>query len=427
MTFDFNYFVDLLNEYCFKPKGDPFKKGNFEFLGERFELFQKIFLSQNNVDLKKDIIYRTSRTVNQFNNEIIIFYLLYNAIYTEYLLTSEDIILIFVDLLDKWKNSFKNQTFPISILVPIDAFYVKDVYTISENLSLRDLASHTKIEKFDEEEMNSSYYFWKFISDDIDNYDFDDFLDLVGTCLVFHTNLSYLYYEKRDQENLQRLVKEFESVELVLKEVINTFHLMGFDFKNKDYEIIYPWWFIKSTKKYQNLKGNFWPANPFNEEDKTKFQDLYQTVNKCILFANEKYRMIMDRYQQIFDRDRFEDKILDIFIIFEWFFTRNMRMELKYRLTLNVALFISLDWEEFKRYNELMKDLYDLRSSIVHGGKWENKAVKLGKKDDIITDLLSILNKCIIKFAELSIEDPNILKKFEDNHFFLEMSSIVKN
>lgn len=136
--------------------------------------------------------------------------------------------------------------------------------------------------------------------------------------------------------------------------------------------------------------------------------------------------MIMGRYHQIFNRDRPEDIIIDAFIVFEWLFTRNMRAELSYRLSLNISLFISSDWEEFKRTNDFMKDLYGLRSSIVHGGNWIKEAKKLGKPSEVLKELKAVLNKCIIRFVELIIEDSNILKRFEDKYYFFETSQIFE-
>lgn len=134
----------------------------------------------------------------------------------------------------------------------------------------------------------------------------------------------------------------------------------------------------------------------------------------------------MGRYHQIFNRDRPEDIILDAFIVFEWLFTRNMRAELSYRLSLNISLFISSDWEEFKRINDFMKDLYGLRSSIVHGGNQIKEAKKLGKPSEVLKELKAVLNKCIIRFVESIIEDSNILKRFEDKYYFFEISQIFE-
>ncbi len=70
---------------------------------------------------------------------------------------------------------------------------------------------------------------------------------------------------------------------------------------------------------------------------------------------------------------------------------------------------------------------------IFHGGKWEKKGNKVIEKynlkdpKDVIKELKSILNKCIIRLISLIVNEPNILKKFEDKHYFFETSKIFKD
>ena len=141
----------------------------------------------------------------------------------------------------------------------------------------------------------------------------------------------------------------------------------------------------------------------------------------------------MNRYHQIFNRDSYPDIILDTFIILEWLFTRDMFAELSYRLSLNAAMFISSDWKEFKLIQKFLKDLYGLRSKIIHGGHWVEEGNKILKKydlekpNDLIKKLKSILNKCIIRLINLIIIESNILDKFGDQHFFFERSNVFKD
>jgi hypothetical protein len=432
LTIRFSYFVELLNKYCFNFERFPFKEKNFEFLGNRLDLFNEIFITKDNFNLDDQIIFYYFRRPETFNNPIIVFYLLYYTIFIKYLLSSKDISIIFKELYDQWRNSFKEKKIPLTFITTIPAFSIKDEFNITEEIQIKDITSHFRIKKISKEKLESSYYLWKFIDDDFD-FDFDDNLDLVGTCLFYNTTLSFIYYDKRKKDDILKLKDEFNEKVLNLIQVINTFYLLDFNFKYSKYIIELPWWFIPSINKFRNIKGGFFWFNFLEKEKKEEFLELYKNVLRSKIFVSNNYTIIMNRYHQIFNRDSYPDIILDTFIILEWLFTRGMGAELTYRLSLNIALFISSNWMEFKKINGFMKDLYDLRSSIVHGGKWEkigNKIIKkynLKDSKDVIKELKSILNKCIIRLINLIINESNVLKKFEDKHYFFETSKIFKD
>lgn len=433
LTIGFDYFVELLNKYSFNFEQFPFKTKNFDFLKSRLDLFKVIFIEKENVNLDNHIIFYYFRRPVTFNNPIVIFYLLYYTIFIKHLLSSKDISIIFKELLDQWRNSFREQKVPLTFITTIPTFSIKDEFNITENIQIRDILAHFRIEKKSEEDLESSYYLQKFIDDEFD-FDYDDNLDLVGTYLLYNTKLSFIYYENRNKNDVLKLKNEFNEKELGLLQVINTFYLLGFNFKYNNYIMELPWWFIPSINKFRNIEDGFsFSRRSLETEKKEEYLELYENVLKSKIFVSSKYEMIMNRYHQIFNRDSYPDIILDTFIILEWLFTRGMQAELTYRLSLNVALFISSDWTEFKRVNNFMKDLYALRSSIIHGGKWEKKGneiiEKYNLKDSkgVIKELKSILNKCIIRLISLIINESNVLKKFGDKHFFFETSKVFKD
>ena len=124
--------------------------------------------------------------------------------------------------------------------------------------------------------------------------------------------------------------------------------------------------------------------------------------------------------------------LLDYFIILEFFFTRNIKAELKFRLTLNSALFLSSDWEEFNILYKLLGDLYELRSIIIHGSEVKRKIDKFINNHNFehiqhfLFEIKRILSKILLKFIDFNVEDPHILRKFEKPHFFLKNSNLTK-
>ncbi len=429
LTIRFSYFVELLNKYSFNYEQSPFKERNFEFLGKRLDLFNETFITRENINLNNQVIYYYSRSPESFNKPIVLFYLLYYRIFIKYLSSSSNISIIFGELYDQWRNSFTTLKIPVTFIIPIP---VSSTFIISEKIQIKPIIGHFRIEKMSEEELESSYHFWNFIDEDFP-FDNDDYLDLISPCLFYNTSLPYIYYDKYKEEDVLRIRKKFNVKVLNLIQIVNSFYLFGVDFKYKSYFIELPWWFIPSPDKFRNIEEALFSSRGLEEDEKEEFLKLYQNVIKSKIFFSNDYKMISNRYHQIFNRDFYPDLILDAFIIFEWLFTRDMRAELTYRLSLNTALFISSNWIEFKQVNDFMRDLYELRSSIVHGGDWNRKGSKIMKKynfkapKDVINKLKSILNKCISRLIEFIINEPNVLKKFEDKYYFFETSRIFKN
>jgi hypothetical protein len=139
-----------------------------------------------------------------------------------------------------------------------------------------------------------------------------------------------------------------------------------------------------------------------------------------------KSKLLINRYFQIFDRKSTQDKILDEFIILESIFTGSNKSEITFRLSLNMASFLGTNKEEFEEINQFIKDIYSIRSAIVHGSEWKNhlKKKKIGKyfklddesnyEDDsdfisnmaerIFLRLKSYIDKTIIKIMNWEIE-----------------------
>ena len=73
------------------------------------------------------------------------------------------------------------------------------------------------------------------------------------------------------------------------------------------------------------------------------------------------------RFNQSYDRDTFEDKIIDLTIALESTLLAGLEDELKYRLAIRGAALLANMWEPQKS-QLLLKTIYDVRSSIVHNG-----------------------------------------------------------
>ena len=126
--------------------------------------------------------------------------------------------------------------------------------------TIKYILAHFRVKKVSEQDLESSYYLQKFIDDDFD-FDYDDNLDLVGTCLIYNTYLSFAYFERKNKKIVSDLKIEFDKKIDDFTQIINTFYLLGFDFKYKGYLIELPWWFIAPTYKYRKFESglfNLW-------------------------------------------------------------------------------------------------------------------------------------------------------------------------
>jgi hypothetical protein len=68
-------------------------------------------------------------------------------------------------------------------------------------------------------------------------------------------------------------------------------------------------------------------------------------------------------------RDRLEDAIIDYAIGLEALLTAGITDELRYRFALRGTTVLTWDGGDKRKVFEELRDFYDVRSSIVHGGK----------------------------------------------------------
>lgn len=91
-------------------------------------------------------------------------------------------------------------------------------------------------------------------------------------------------------------------------------------------------------------------------------------LNLRELIAKKEYMSLaLRRYNSALDERQLEDRIIDFMIALEALFSSDAR-ELRYRLSLRVAVFLGKNDTEREEILQFMKKAYDARSEIVHGG-----------------------------------------------------------
>jgi len=440
-SIDLNYFGTLVNKYALKIDQSDFNDLS-ESIPKRLDLVEKIFFTKN-IDKSKMIYTFNSPWGSPLPNPMILIYQLYYAIFKRYITNSEDISEIFEDLLEQWKYTFNEFKIPIKIITHLPLVIFKGNYQLTDDLELKSVWPYIRLDgnprakAIYDNYIHSYFPFMMKVPYDGYGYDFDSQYAPYGVYLFFATELS-IQFEKIDHKNFQNippfyesLKEEFTRISKKFNQLINTLYLFGYDFKFEDYTIEYPWWWLFGTpnlSKFEFYYKKYSKIITLEKDEIEELKALYIEVASSNLYLENE--IIANRYFQVYNRDFFPDTILDSFIILELLLTRGMEMELRYRLSLNGALFLSSNWEEFKKIKKFLKNLYGLRSAIIHGGKWEERITSLIKKKivtgkkEILFELKAILNSIIRKLIRLKLADDKILDKLKQDNFFFEHSDL---
>lgn len=439
-SIDLNYFGNLVNKYAFKVAPSDINNQSLDIL-KRIKLVEKIFFTKN-IDKTKNIYTFDNPWGNSIPNTIILIYKLYYAIFKRYILSSEDIVEIFKDLLDQWNYTFNELKIPITFITHLPLVIFKGNYQLIKNLELKSVWPYIRL--YDDPGAKKVYdkyihsLFPIYMQYPYEKSFFDNNYAPYGVYLFFKTEISN-QVERIDHKNFKYIPPFFEDLKeefnKTLKnfyDLINVLYLYGYDFKFEDYTIEYPWWWYETPNlsKFETYYRKYNRILTMEKKDIEELQILYNEMDRSSLYLKNK--IIANRYFQVYNRESFPDIILDSFIILEILLTRGKEMELSYRLSLNGALFLARDWSEFKRIKNVLKHLYDLRSKIIHGGNWEQKVLKLLKnkvfsnENDIIIEVKAKLNRILRKLIKLQITDKNLQNKLSESNFFFDHSNIMK-
>lgn len=445
VTIKFSYFIELLNKYCFSILNESeIKKIEKTILFKRLNLFKRIFIENiKNAEYltKSSVFIHDSHSGVPVFEPILLFYSFYYAVFIEYLTSMDDIFTIFEKFKNQWKQSLQSQMFPVKIIIHLPIFAKVGEYHITDNIKLISARPPLKIMKIRRQAREyqnyiSSYYPFGMEPSNYMKYDHKKDLDNLATMRLYlsinYTTPYYLFNDFSSYEGLyENIMKKKDEIEEEIKELACCLYLLGKEFDYKGFIIEYPWWFVPNINRFDIFDEPISRAIFVSNEEFNLLKQIYQKVRKCGIFNENKFEIVKYRFFQIFNNRNVQDLLLDYFIILEFFFTRKMRAELKFRLSLNAALFLSSDWDEFNILYKLLGDLYELRSTIIHGSDVKRKIDNFIKNHNFehihhfLYEIKRILSKIILKFINLKVEDPQILEKFERPHFFLKNSNLT--
>lgn len=425
----FDIFEDLVKRYCFYIWGSkPMERIIPE---ERLSLFREIFLENMDFSTTRTILwYEHMASYTEERLYLLLFYHLFN----QSICNENPINKIFDQALSEWKSAFATNKMPIKLfLVLSDTVFQSEriLFQIAEDLELVRLSSYKSITGSSLSQVSHN---WQF---------FDSILLKLNAFQLFDHNFYGGFSGKNHSMDMNK--GEFQEILNRIRYFLMSFYLKGYNMMREEVEIFTPWWIQENLKKFKTSKIHFENKN-LKLDDLNQLKTLFGKIVKLDLFKDKELDLILYYYNELHNKTLIFELILYDFIILESLFTRESTSELTFRLSLNLALFISESKEEFKTIFQTSKKLYSIRSAIIHGEIWSKKLLKkklpeqLGLDSNIKEEelaraiherLLSYINKAFKKVIQLKLEQvknsksPEIMKNFKDLYFLLD-SKIVR-
>ena len=137
-------------------------------------------------------------------------------------------------------------------------------------------------------------------------------------------------------------------------------------------------------------------------EESEGFTEFYR---KSLRFTDDRRMFIaLERFNLAYEKKRFEDNIIDYVIAFEALFGTKEKRRIGMRIELKSGFLVGDSKEKITEIYKFMRDLYDLRSSIVHGDEIKIP-MKIGKEDyysdyRLRSDIIEIFRKIIRCFFD---------------------------
>jgi len=152
-----------------------------------------------------------------------------------------------------------------------------------------------------------------------------------------------------------------------------------------------------------------WPADYELASD-----EMGRFVSFCAALDKARRKRLIDvavrRFSYALERDRPDDTLIDLVIAAESLFLGDAgdpqeRGELRFRFSLRAAFFLAPDIETRKRFFQFMRNAYDARSALVHGGEPDPRLFRVFGQDltleQFIERLASELRKALHRAVEI--------------------------
>ncbi len=144
-----------------------------------------------------------------------------------------------------------------------------------------------------------------------------------------------------------------------------------------------------------------------NQEEKEYFLQ-----NFVELFQNMKKNEYLMLINEIYDSNLYTSNFRMLFINFTTCLEILLvagKSEIVYKIARGIAVLLSTSKEEGNQFFEQMKDLYDMRSKLIHEGKYDDKKFIKKYKIEPIIALKNITNKAVRKAIKLNMNKKELI------------------
>lgn len=407
-----SFTYDLITENLFKKKGDLLR-------WERIELFKNQFLKPYENKFKNTSLLWVRIDHHRWFGTENLLRSLYHYLLVEYLNGSKELNLLLERCMQSFHNFLEQKQLPIEIWIYLDGLSIKNTINLDSEFDLifQDHLLSLYSDGYSLKPVEYSYLIYK-----------TTIKAKIGLNNDCHDSIYPILWE--DWE------RQWDKINLILF----SFYLSGLIFSYNKWELKPPWW-IDFELFNLDLPYEEWDiikpkAEEFFELESTlesdnqivRINEIRKLISDSNIMNNPKSQLLISRYFQIYDRKSTQDRILDEFILLESIYTGSSKSEIIFRLSLNIASFLGDNKEDFDKIYRFLKDIYTIRSAIVHGDEWKTK---LKKKDirkhfnfeddsnyisnvarDIFLRLKQYIDKTILKIMEWEIENQ---ASFSDN------------
>ena len=249
-----------------------------------------------------------------------------------------------------FENFFYNDNVPISTILPLKNLKIDSDIDLGDRLKIR------KTSYEDLEYIQDRYFFG------VMGFHQNDFSQVIE---------HIIYAEKIIGDKKPKVENKINSI-TILENTVKALRLFkSGDFKHHSYitrtrsdvpissgmyALNTPNFIIPSSNIYE-LKGH----------EIENFKVFWKQFNNSKFHQSKSIDIAIRRFNLAFDRTNLEDKIIDFLISYEALFFKNEKQELREKISRRVGILLENDFLKRQILAKEVKEIYDKRSSIVHG------------------------------------------------------------
>lgn len=164
---------------------------------------------------------------------------------------------------------------------------------------------------------------------------------------------------------------------------------------------------ITSLEKYMEVKI----ARDKKEYFLENFEELFDKMSD-----NEILKLIIEIYDSNLYTSNFRILFINFTTCLELLLVQG-RSEITYKISRGIAVLLSSSKKEGKILYEKMKELYNMRSVLVHEGKYDDTKFIKKYNTDPMREIKQITNEAIRKLIELNLDKENLILLLNENGY----------